>query len=309
MFTAHFTKGRVALSALAVGAVVALAGCSSSNPLDEGSGATAGSETIVVGSQDYYSNEILAEIYAQALENDGFTVDRQLRIGQREIYLPEIESGSIDVFPEYDGSLLQALQPDATATSAADVYSALGGALPDGLRALDAAGASDQNSYTVTKAFADKWNLTDIASLKNVTDPIVVGGNSELQTRPYGPEALQSKYGISTTFQAIEDSGGSTTVDALTSNQIQLANVYTADPNIQKNDLVALADPDGLFVADNVVPIVSSKITDEAAGVLNAVSAKLTADDLVALNSESVNDQKSASAIAGEWLTSAGLLD
>ncbi|PPF25104.1 glycine betaine ABC transporter substrate-binding protein [Rathayibacter rathayi] len=309
MFTAHFTKGRVALSALAVGAVVALAGCSSSNPLDEGSGATAGSETIVVGSQDYYSNEILAEIYAQALENDGFTVDRQLRIGQREIYLPEIESGSIDVFPEYDGSLLQALQPDATATSAADVYSALGGALPDGLRALDAAGASDQNSYTVTKAFADKWNLTDIASLKNVTDPIVVGGNSELQTRPYGPEALQSKYGISTTFQAIEDSGGSTTVDALTSNQIQLANVYTADPNIQKNDLVALADPDGLFVADNVVPIVSSKITNEAAGVLNAVSAKLTADDLVALNSESVNDQKSASAIAGEWLTSAGLLD
>ncbi|AND16754.1 glycine/betaine ABC transporter [Rathayibacter tritici] len=309
MFTAHFTKGRVALSALAVGAVVALAGCSSSDPLDEGSGATAGAETIVVGSQDYYSNEILAEIYAQALENDGLTVDRQLRIGQREIYLPEIESGSIDVFPEYDGSLLQALQPDATATTAEDVYSALGGALPDGLRALDAAGASDQNSYTVTKAFADKWKLTDIASLKNVTDPIVVGGNSELQTRPYGPEALQSKYGISTTFQAIEDSGGSTTVDALTSNQIQLANVYTADPNIQKNDLVALADPDGLFVADNVVPIVSSKITDDAAAVLNAVSAKLTADDLVALNSESVNDQKSASAVAGEWLTSAGLLD
>lgn len=284
MFTAHFTKGRVALSALAVGAVVALAGCSSSDPLDEGSGATAGSETIVVGSQDYYSNEILAEIYAQALENDGFTVDRQLRIGQREIYLPEIESGSIDVFPEYDGSLLQALEPDATATTADDVYSALGDALPDGLRALDAAEASDQNSYTVTQAFADKWDLTDIASLKNVTDPIVVGGNSELQTRPYGPDTLQSKYGITTTFQAIEDSGGSTTVDALTSDQIQLANVYTADPNIQKNDLVALEDPDGLFVADNVVPIVSSKITDDAAEVLNAVSAKLTADDLVALN-------------------------
>ncbi|KZX20434.1 glycine betaine ABC transporter substrate-binding protein [Rathayibacter tanaceti] len=308
MFTAHFTKGRVALSALAVGAVVALAGCSSSDPLDEGSGATAGSETIVVGSQDYYSNEILAEIYAQALENDGFTVDRQLRIGQREIYLPEIESGSIDVFPEYDGSLLQALQPDATATTADDVYTALGEALPDGLRALDAADASDQNSYTVTQAFADQWKLTDIASLKNVTDPIVLGGNSELQTRPYGPEALQSKYGIATTFQAIEDSGGSTTVDALTSNQIQLANIYTADPNIQKNDLVALQDPDGLFVADNVVPIVSSKITDDAAEVLNAVSAKLTAEDLVSLNSESVNEQKSASAIAGEWLSSAGLV-
>lgn len=308
MFTAT-KKGRVALGALAVGAVVALAGCSSSDPLDAGSSASAGGDTIVIGSQDYYSNEIIAEIYAQALEDEGFTVQRDFRIGQREIYLPEIESGSIDVFPEYDGSLLQALEPDTTATTADDVYSALGDALPDGLRALDAADASDQNSYTVTQAFADQWNLTDIASLTNVTDPIVLGGNSELQTRPYGPEALQSKYGITTTFQAIEDSGGSTTVNALTSNQIQLANIYTADPNIESNDLVALADPDGLFVADNVVPIVSEKVTDDAADVLNEVSSKLTAEDLVSLNSESVNEQKSAAAIATEWLTSAGLVD
>ena len=175
-------------------------------------------------------------------------------------------------------------------------------------RALDAADASDQNSYTVTQAFADQWNLTDIASLKNVTDPIVLGGNSELQTRPYGPDALQSKYGITTTFQAIEDSGGSTTVDALASNQIQMANIYTADPNIESNDLLPLADPDGLFVADNVVPIVSDKVDDDAAEIINGVSAKLTADDLVALNSESVNEQKSAAAIATEWLTSAGLI-
>ena len=307
MFTAT-KKGRVVLSALAVGAVVALAGCSSSDPLDEGSGATAGGDTIVIGSQDYYSNEIIAEIYAQALEDGGMTVQRDFRIGQREIYLPEIESGSIDVFPEYGGSLLQALEPDTTATTADDVYSALTDALPDGLRALDAADASDQNSYTVTQAFADQWNLTDIASLKNVTDPIVLGGNSELQTRPYGPDALQSKYGITTTFQAIEDSGGSTTVDALASNQIQMANIYTADPNIESNDLLPLADPDGLFVADNVVPIVSDKVDDDAAEIINGVSAKLTAEDLVALNSESVNEQKSAAAIATEWLTSAGLI-
>ncbi|QHF24026.1 glycine/betaine ABC transporter [Rathayibacter sp. VKM Ac-2804] len=307
MFTAT-KKGRVVLSALAVGAVVALAGCSSSDPLDEGSGATAGGDTIVIGSQDYYSNEIIAEIYAQALEDGGMTVQRDFRIGQREIYLPEIESGSIDVFPEYGGSLLQALEPDTTATTADDVYSALTDALPDGLRALDAADASDQNSYTVTQAFADQWNLTDIASLTNVTDPIVLGGNSELQTRPYGPDALQSKYGITTTFQAIEDSGGSTTVDALASNQIQMANIYTADPNIESNDLLPLADPDGLFVADNVVPIVSDKVDDDAAEILNGVSAKLTAEDLVALNSESVNEQKSAAAIATEWLTSADLI-
>src|SRR6188472_1543626 len=93
-------KGRlVAFAAVAVGATVALAGCASGDPLDSGSTSDgASSETLVIGSQDYYSNEIIAELYAQALEENGYTVDRQFRIGQREVYIPEIESGSIDVF-------------------------------------------------------------------------------------------------------------------------------------------------------------------------------------------------------------------
>ncbi len=102
-------KGRlVAFAAVAVGATVALAGCASGDPLDNGSTSdSASSETLVIGSQDYYSNEIIAELYAQALEENGYTVDRQFRIGQREVYIPEIESGAIDVFPEYTGNLLQ----------------------------------------------------------------------------------------------------------------------------------------------------------------------------------------------------------
>jgi osmoprotectant transport system substrate-binding protein len=302
MFTAMLKKGRIAAGVVAVGAVVALAGCSSSDPLGTDSTSSAGSDTIVVGSQDYYSNEIIAEIYSQALEGEGFKVDRKFRIGQREIYLPQIESGAIDLFPEYSGSLLQALDPKTTAQTSADVFAALQKALPDGIRALDKSEASDQNSYTVTEAFAAENNLTDIASLKNVTTPIVVGGNSELQTRPYGPEALKSKYGIETSFLAIEDSGGPLTVKALVDNQIQLANVYTADPSIKANKLVALADPDGLFVADNVVPIASSKVDDKAAAVINKVSAALSASDLVDLNSQSVNDKKSATDLAKAWL-------
>lgn len=304
MFTAIMKKGRIAAGVLAIGAVVALAGCSTS----------AADTTIVVGSQAYYSNEIIAEIYSQALEANGYTVDRQFQIGQREVYLPELEAGKIDVFPEYDGSLLQALLKvapnaaiDATASSSDAVYAALVAALPANLKALDKAAASDQNSYTVTQAFATANNLTTIASLKNVTTPLVVGGNSELQTRPYGPAALKAKYGIDTTFLAIEDSGGPLTLKALVDNQVQLANVYTADPNIKSNNLVALTDPDGLFVADNVVPIVSSKVNDAAAAILNKVSAALSATDLVTMNAQSKNDQMSASNIAKAWLASKAL--
>jgi osmoprotectant transport system substrate-binding protein len=307
MFT--ITRGRLALvSAVAVGAVVALAGCASGDPLDDG-GSSEGSETIVIGSQDYYSNEIIAEIYAQALENGGLTVDRQFRIGQREAYLPEIESGDIDVFPEYTGSLLQALEADAPGGTPDEVYTALEAALPDGVRVLDRADATDQNSWTVTQAFADTYGLTDIASLTAVTEPITVGGNSELETRPYGPTTLKEKYGIEIAgFTPVEDSGGPLTVKALVDNKIQLANIYTADPNIESNNLVALDDPDNLFFPDNVVPVVSEKVDDVAAEILNEVSAALDTETLVALNAQSVNDEAAADTVATEWLTEQGLI-
>lgn len=302
-------KGRLAaLAAVAVGATVALAGCASGDPLDEGSGDEGGSsETIVVGSQDYYSNEIIAELYAQALEENGFTVDRQFRIGQREVYVPEIESGAIDVFPEYTGNLLQYYVPDTTATTSDDVYAELEGALPDGLRVLEQSAATDQDSYNVTREFSEANGVTSLADLADVTTPITLGGNSELESRPYGPEGLASVYGVEVGFTPIEDSGGPLTLKALVDDQVQMVNIYSADPNIAANDLVTLEDPEGLFLASNVVPVVSEKVTDEIAEIIDTVSAALTAEDLVALNALSVNEQQSAEQIASDWLAEQSL--
>jgi osmoprotectant transport system substrate-binding protein len=303
-------KGRLAaLAAVAVGASVALAGCASGDPLDSGSGASesSGSETIVIGSQDYYSNEIIAELYAQALEENGYTVQRDLRIGQREVYIPEIESGAIDVFPEYTGNLLQYYVPDTAATTSDDVYSELETSLPEGLRVLDQSPATDQDSYNVTKTFSEENDVTSLADLKNVSTPITLGGNSELATRPYGPEGLKSVYGVDVAFTPIEDSGGPLTLKALVDNQVQMVNIYSADPNIAANDLVTLEDPEGLFLASNVVPVVSEKVTDEIAKILNTVSAALTSEDLVALNALSVNEQESADQIASDWLADKAL--
>ncbi|MFD4421533.1 ABC transporter substrate-binding protein [Agromyces sp. NPDC058484] len=302
-------RGRlVALAAVAVGATVALAGCASGDPLDEGSnGGGETSETIVVGSQDYYSNEIIAEIYAQALEENGYTVDRQFRIGQREVYIPEIEDGAIDVFPEYTGNLLQYYVPDTTATASEEVYAELETSLPDGLRVLDQAPATDQDSYNVTTKFSEENGVTSLADLKDVATPITLGGNSELATRPYGPEGLASVYGVEVGFTPIEDSGGPLTLKALVDNQVQMVNIFSADPNIAANDLVTLEDPEGLFLASHVVPVVSEKVTDEIAEIINTVSAALTAEDLVALNALSVNEQQSADQIASDWLAEQSL--
>lgn len=299
MFTAP-KKFVTAAAALAAAAVI-LAGCSSSNPLDEptGSAPTNGSsDTIVVGSQAYYSNEIIAEIYAQALEGAGFTVDRQFNIGQRDAYMPAIESGKIQLFPEYTGNLLQFFDENTEARTSDDVYAALKEALPDNLKVLDQASATDQDSYNVTKAFADQYSLVSIGDLASVSVPLILGGNPELADRPYGPSGLKEMYGVDVDFSAT----GDTTVEDLMAGTINIANVYSADPRIKTNDLVTLEDPKGLFLASNVVPVVSADVADEIADVINAVSAKLTPQALVAMNEQSTEDKMSSADIAKQFL-------
>ncbi len=283
---------------------LAMTGCSSEDPLS--SGASDG-DTIVIGSQDYYSSEIIAEIYAQALEAEDIAVDRQFRIGQREAYVPELESGAIDLFPEYSGPLLQYWNPDTEARLSDDVYAELQETVPDGLRALDQSAATDQDSYTVTQAFADEWSLATIDDLANVTVPMTMGGNSEGETRPNGPQGLLDTYGVEVGFTPIEDGGGPLTVAALKDGDIQLAIIYTADPSIAANDLVSLQDTKGLFLASHVVPLASDNVSDEAAEIINAVSAAMTPEDLIALNSRSVNEELPAATIATDWLEEAGL--
>jgi osmoprotectant transport system substrate-binding protein len=303
MFTA---KKRLAFgAAIAASAALVLAGCSSSNPLDEESaGGEPAGDTIVIGSQDYYSNEIIAEIYAQALEGAGFEVERQFTIGQRDAYIPELESGAITLFPEYTGNLLQFFDPETEARTSEDVYAALQDALPENLTVLDQAEASDQDSYTVTAEFADANGLTTIADLANVTEPLTLGGPPELAERPYGPGGLAETYGVEVTFSAT----GATTVESLVAGAVNVANVFTADPMIQTQDLVVLEDPEGLFLASNVVPVVNADVADEIADVINAVSAALTADALVALNVQSTEDEMSPDDIAAAFLEENGLL-
>ncbi|MFK3677210.1 ABC transporter substrate-binding protein [Microbacterium sp. NPDC090218] len=298
MFTAR--KSRLALAGgVSLVAALVLAGCASSNPLDAPTDdAGSGDETIVIGSQAYYSNEIIAEIYAQALEGAGFTVDKQFNIGQRDAYMPDVESGAIDLFPEYTGNLLEYLDKDATATSPDDVYAALKEALPEGLTALDYAEASDQDTYTVLKSFAEENGLTTIEDLAKVTTPVTIGAAPEFEQRPYGPAAAKEAYGVDLAFSAT----GPTTLESLLAGEIQVADIYSADPAFQTQDIVALEDPKNIILASNVVPIVSDDVADEVADVINAISEKLTAEELVALNVQSTVDQKSASDIAKKWL-------
>lgn len=300
----HRHRRRMLQFGITVLASLALVACGGddSDPLKDDSSAASSGETIVVGSQDYYSNEIIAEIYAQALEAADYEVEREFRIGQREVYVPEIEDGSIDLFPEYSGPLLQYWEPDTKARLSEDVHDALVEAAPEDLNVLEQSEATDQDAYVVTRAFADKHDLKTLEDLAKVDEPLTIGANSELEGRPNGPKGLEAAYGFEPEFTPIEDSGGPLTVKALKDGTIQMAIIYTADPSISKNDLVALEDTKGLFLASHVVPIASDKLDEDAVALINRISAALTPEGLVELNRTSVDDQSPAKEIAKAWL-------
>lgn len=315
----HIKRKLIGLIALAS---LSLAACTSGDPLSNGgnaggantTAAQGGSgETIVIGSQDYYSNEIIAEVYAQVLEDTGLKVDRQFRIGQREAYIDEIESGKIDLFPEYTGPLLRYWKKDATATEADEVYTDLKAATPEGLTVLDMSSAADQDSYVVTKAFADKYGLTSLSDLSKVTEPITIGANSEAENRPFGPKGLKEKFNLDVKFTPIEDGGGPLTVKALKDNTVQMAVIYSASPELGKPEslnseaaLVPLKDDKGLFTASNVVAVASKDLPEEAVKKINKVNAALTTDYLITMNVESVKEQKLAKDIAKKWIETHG---
>lgn len=303
MFTIKLTAG-LAVAALGL----ALAACGGDPTSDDN--ATSAPDTITVGSADFPENEIIAEIYAQALEAKGVKVTKKLKIGARERYIPALENGEIDLLPEYSGNLLSYLDPKATATSEADIEAALDDALPDSLEVLDASKAEDKDSLNVTPEFAAKNNLTTIADLKNVKG-LTLGANPEFKERAYGIPGLEKVYGITgVKFVPIGDGGGPKTLKSLLDGDIDVADIYSTTPSILANKLVTLEDPENLIAAQQVIPLINDdKATDAVEEVLDDVSAQLTTADLLDLNSKNQGADKTAPAeLAKEWLTGKGLI-
>ncbi|PYG00931.1 osmoprotectant transport system substrate-binding protein [Georgenia satyanarayanai] len=299
------------LALLAGVTALTLAACGSEDPLAEptGEGTTTEAGAVVVGSQAYYSNEIVAEIYAQVLEDAGLDVTRQFQIGQRDVYLQAMEGGEVQVLPEYTGNLLQFYVPDTEARSSEDVATELPDALPEGLAVLEYAEAQDADSYNVTAEFSAENGITSLADLAGYDGEITIGGNAELESRPYGPEGLREFYGVDVEFLAIGDSGGPLTKDAIRDGTITMGDIYTADPDLASGDFVTLEDPESMILAQNVVPLVAADRAEELAPLLDPVSAALTTEALIALNARSVGEQLDSATIATDWLTEQGLLE
>jgi osmoprotectant transport system substrate-binding protein len=312
-------KRNLALSAVAgVAAALLLAACSSSsNPVSSGSTPAAGGsstapagagESITVGSANFSESEILADVYAAALKAKGVKVTMKPNIGSRQVYIPALQDGSIDLIPEYSGTLLEYFNKTATQTSSADVYSALQTTVPSGLTVLTQASAQDSDQIVVTTATATKYNLKSIADLKPVAGSLTMGAAPEFATVADGIPALKSVYGVVFgTFKPL-DAGGPLTVNALKNGQIDAGDIFSTFPDMAADGFVALQDPKGEFAAQNLLPLISTaKATPTVTAALNAVSAKLDQDALNQLDVKASASNADLTSIAQAWLTSVGL--
>jgi osmoprotectant transport system substrate-binding protein len=304
----------VTAGVLAVSASVALVGCATSDPTAPSSESSNG-DAVVVGSFAFPESEILGEIYAQALEAEGFDVSTKFNIGPRQQTIPALQDGSINLIPEYNGNLLAYYDVNYEERTTEDVDGALPDAVAaDDLQVLDSAEAEDKDAYVVTKKTAEDNDLQAIGDLKAL-EPFSLASNPQFGELGYGIPGLRDVYGVGVeagqvTFVPYEDFGGPDTVQALVDGTVQVADIYTTSPAISTEDLVVLDDPENMISAQNVIPLLSKDIySDKLAEVLNAISAKLTTDDLIALRDRVEGDEKASAATAAEdWLTDAGLL-
>jgi osmoprotectant transport system substrate-binding protein len=300
-------------AALAAAALVLAACGGGSDPLASGSGGATGSaaptDTIVVGSANFTESQILAEIYAQALQAKGVTVEKRLNIGSRETYIPGLQDGSLDLMPEYTGVLLQYFDKAATAAEPDAVYTALQGAVPQNLTVLERSAAEDKDAVVVTRETATRLNVRSLEDLGPQCGQLVFGGPPEFQTRPDGIPGLQETYNCTFKEYRSLDAGGPLTVAALKNNDVQAANLFTTDAAIPTNDFVVLEDPKNNFAAQNVVPLINkAKATEVVITTLNDISSRLTTENLTALNAEAASDAKpSPETVAKNWLSQNGL--
>jgi osmoprotectant transport system substrate-binding protein len=154
--------------------------------------------SIAVGSTNFAEQEIVAELYSQTLASAGATVSKKFQLGAREVVAPALEKGDIDLYPEYLGTYMAFLDKSATvpADPKAGVEALKKLLGPKKLTVGSAAAAEDRNTFVVTKATADKYQLKSVSDLAKVKDPLELGGPPECPQRPYCMMGLKDTYGL-----------------------------------------------------------------------------------------------------------------
>ena len=271
-----------------------------------------GKGTIIVGvSGSFTENQLMAEMYSQVLEHAGYTVQRQFDLRSREVSQSALESGQIDLKPEYLSSLLLYLDPSGEHSNDPRVVTAQVATrlAPSGISVLTPSPAQDQNTFVANAGTAQRFGLTTMSSLAPVAGQLTLGAPPECPQRPYCLTGLKDVYGILFWDFVPLDAGGPQTVEALKNDDVQIGLLFSTDPSIEANGFVQLVDDKHLQDAENITPVIRTAVlTDEVRRLLDGVSAALTTDNVTALIGKVVLDGQDIPTVAKDFLRANDLL-
>lgn len=296
-------KGRleVLVWVTAIGPITALAvlaaGCGSSSDTASPESNRTG---VRIASFDFAESELVAEVYAQAIEGAGLPVIRLGAVGPREVVAPALEKGLIDVVPEYMGTAARHF----AAQRGADDLGIDASLQARGLMLLDPAPAENVNVFVVTPGNAAAFRLSTLSDLGEWPVPMRLGGPAECTTRPYCQIGLEEVYGVRV-FEFVPQSSLARTAEALVRHEIDVGVMFSTAAELLIEPLVVLEDDLRLQPDENIVPLVRMDAVERwgplLTDALHQVSSRLTTGDLQRMN-QAVAGGTPIDAVVSSWI-------
>ncbi|CAI9400364.1 ABC transporter substrate-binding protein [Nocardioides sp. T2.26MG-1] len=314
-----------AFALAAAGAVLlTTAACGGSDLEDDASdpassGAAGDKGTVVVGGQDFTESQILAAIYQSLLEDAGYQVQTKL-VTTRDVYLPELSKGNVDIVPDYLAGLTDFLNtqkngPDAEAVSSNDPAATLAALEPlaeeQGISILPPSDATDQNAFFVSQDFAEQNDLSTLSDLAALGEPVKLGAPPDCEGRSDCEGGLTKVYGLDISEIVPLDFASAQVKDAVKNGEVQLGETGTTDGTLEDLGLVLLEDDKGIQPAQNLTPAVNSDFladNPDLEDTFNKLSEALTTDDLAAMNVQVDLERKKPADVAAQFLEDKGIL-
>lgn len=293
--------------------VTALVGCGNSNSQgakdnksSDGS-QQAANKTVTIGSKDFTENLIVAELYALALEDKGYTVKRNFNIASSVVH-QAITSDEIDLYPEYTGTGLLSILKLPLITDPQKVYDTVKGEYSKQFKLawLDYSPANDSQGLVINRAIAEKLGITTISDLQKNADKIRFASQGEFNEREDGLPALKAAYGPFN-FKSIEVFDNSLKYDVLTNNKADLAVAYTTEGPLVDKKYLILEDDKRVWPPYNLAPVVRQTVLDknpDIAEILNQISAKIDTETITKLNAQVDVDKLEFEEVAKEYYNS-----
>lgn len=300
------------LGALSVGiAAATLSGCTSTTASVGGAKSGAAGRRITIGSKGFAESWIMGELYAQGLRARGYQVDLKTNVGSSDIINTALQSGQIDIYPEYTGVIVVNWAGTDTALGTAEETYDIAKKWENehGVTTLQATPFENKNAIAVRKQFADEHGLKKVSDLKGIGD-FTYSTYPDNVSGAIGYEGIVDTYGL--TNMKLKTLSIGLNYQAIERGEIQAADVFTTDPQLLRSDLVVLEDDKKLFGFQNVVPLIRDDVfkdlDEDAPEFLNRLHSLLTIDAIQALNEASAINRIDSAQVARVFLQANGLM-